>query len=188
METIRCYKPNDQEWDYKTGRWWWWWFSGISQHSWGEMKNCSIGLSHILCSEKTNKWTSCMFQCKNLIIQLLLGSLHLASDLHVMASGPWDRKTIKKPPCHNDRFSMIFSFLASHESHVATSSEFSRYQQINRQSLLWTFWTDFGMRSDLREKPSWAMFQARSSPWPNTKQRISDRIGQTKKCTITHLT
>lgn len=102
METIRqgaikCYKPNDQEWDYKTGRWWWWWFSGISQHSWGEMKNCSIGLSHILFSEKkTNKWTSCMFQCKNLIIQLLLGSLHLASDLHVMASGPWDTKTIKK--------------------------------------------------------------------------------------------
>ena len=43
-----------------------------------------------------NKWTSCMFQCKNLIIQLLLGSLHLASDLHMMASGPWDRKTIKK--------------------------------------------------------------------------------------------
>ena len=137
--------------------------------------------------KQTNEQVACS-SAKNLIIQLLLGSLHLASDLHVMASGPWDRKTIKKPPCHNDRFSMIFSFLASHESHVATSSEFSRYQQINRQSLLWTFWTDFGMRSDLREKPSWAMFQARSSPWPNTKQRISDRIGQTKKCTITHLT
>jgi len=49
---------------------------------------------------------------------------------------PLRQENNQKTTCHNDRCSMIFSFLASHESHVATSSEFSRYQQINRQSLL----------------------------------------------------